>query len=80
MTLAPPELEGPPGRVLEGLHSSRAGLTSREAARRLIQYGPNEIRREETRSGLRDLLAQLVDPLALLLWAAAGFAIIWALA
>ncbi|MGZ5312861.1 MAG: HAD-IC family P-type ATPase, partial [Solirubrobacterales bacterium] len=50
------------------------GLGSREAARRLRQYGPNEIRRREQRSRLRDLAHQFTHPLALLLWAAAVLA------
>jgi hypothetical protein len=31
--------------LLRDLHSSRAGLTSVEAGRRLLQYGRNELRR-----------------------------------
>jgi hypothetical protein len=37
--------------------------------------GPNEIRREEPRRRIIDFARQLVDPLALLLWAAAIFAL-----
>ena len=50
------------------------GLRSREAERRLQQYGPNEIRRQEKRSHVRDLIRQFTHPLALLLWAAAVLA------
>ncbi|MGE5857019.1 MAG: cation-translocating P-type ATPase [Solirubrobacterales bacterium] len=50
------------------------GLGSRQAQRRLQQYGLNEIRRREQRSHVRDLARQLTHPLALLLWAAAGLA------
>jgi magnesium-transporting ATPase (P-type) len=56
--------------LLRDLRSSREGLTSREAARRLLQHGPNELRR---RGGLRwpgELMRQLTHPLALLLWLA----------
>ena len=67
--------EGRAELVLDRLGSGHRGLTSREAARRLVQHGPNEIRREEARSRLRDFARQLVDPLALLLWAASGFAL-----
>ena len=52
----------------------RGRLGSREAQRRLQQYGPNEIIRSEERSHLRDLARQFTHPLALLLWAAAALA------
>ncbi|MFE1310776.1 cation-transporting P-type ATPase, partial [Streptomyces sp. NPDC058755] len=31
--------------LLRDLRSTRRGLSSREAARRLVRYGPNELRR-----------------------------------
>ncbi len=80
MINAPPQTEGP-GEVdaqeaaellLRDLRSSRRGLSAREAQRRLIQYGPNELRR---RGGLKwpgELARQLTHPLALLLWLAAA--------
>ena len=58
--------------LLRDLRSSRRGLSTREAQRRLIQYGPNELRR---RGGLKwpgELARQLTHPLALLLWLAAA--------
>ncbi len=58
--------------LLRDLRSSPTGLTTREAQRRLTQYGPNELRR---RGGARwpgELGRQLTHPLALLLWLAAG--------
>ncbi|NUS44548.1 MAG: cation-transporting P-type ATPase [Mycobacteriaceae bacterium] len=58
------------------LRTSGAGLTSREARRRLDHVGPNVLRR---RGGLRwpgELARQLSHPLALLLWVAAALA--WA--
>jgi calcium-translocating P-type ATPase len=58
--------------LLRDLGSSAGGLSSREARRRLTQYGPNELRR---RGGMRwpsELARQLIHPLALLLWLAAG--------
>jgi magnesium-transporting ATPase (P-type) len=67
--------EGRAELVLDQLHTDHHGLTSREAARRLTQYGPNESRREAPRSRLREFARQLVDPLALLLWVAAAFAV-----
>jgi len=62
--------------LLRDLGTSRRGLSPREAARRLEQYGPNEIRRREQRSRLRDLAAQFTHPLALLLWVAAVLAVV----
>ncbi|TDU79743.1 cation-transporting P-type ATPase [Streptomyces sp. KS 21] len=52
------------------LHTGGRGLSSREAERRLAVYGPNEVRRSARTGILRELLRQLVHPLALLLWAA----------
>ncbi|WP_406513131.1 cation-transporting P-type ATPase [Streptomyces sp. NBC_00161] len=61
------------------LHTGPLGLSSREAARRLAVYGPNEVRRTARTSVLRELLRQLIHPLALLLWAAAVLAFIAAI-
>ncbi|HET6877314.1 MAG TPA: cation-transporting P-type ATPase [Jatrophihabitans sp.] len=62
--------------LLRDLRSSRDGLTSREAERRLVHFGANELHRRGGRTWPRQLLRQLTHPLALLLWAAAGLA--WA--
>ena len=61
-------------RLLRDLRTRRAGLSDREAARRLVVFGPNELVRRGGRGWLRDLVEQLVHPLALLLWLAAGLA------
>ncbi|MFB6613052.1 cation-translocating P-type ATPase [Streptomyces sp. NPDC085524] len=61
------------------LHTGPLGLSSREAERRLAVYGPNEVRPTARPSILRELLRQLVHPLALLLWAAAALAFIAAI-
>ena len=53
--------------LLRDLGAQRDGLGAREADRRLRQYGPNEIRRLERPSRVRELARELVDPLALLL-------------
>ncbi|MFB8394397.1 cation-translocating P-type ATPase [Streptomyces yangpuensis] len=58
------------------LHTGPSGLSSREAARRLAVYGPNEVRPAAQTGVLRELLRQLAHPLALLLWAAAALAFI----
>jgi magnesium-transporting ATPase (P-type) len=62
--------------LLRDLRTSREGLTAREAARRLVAYGPNEPARRTGRRWPRELAQQLFHPLALLLAAAAALA--WA--
>jgi calcium-translocating P-type ATPase len=57
--------------LLRDLRSSRAGLSSREAQRRLVQYGPNALSRRGGPRWPRELARQFTHPLALLLWAAA---------
>ena len=57
--------------LLRDLRTTPRGLTGREAARRLVVYGPNRLRTEGRRHPLRDFGDQLVHPLALLLWVAA---------
>jgi hypothetical protein len=61
-------------RLLRDLRSRREGISDREAARRLISAGRNEIVRRGTTGWVRELAQQLVHPLALLLWLAALFA------
>ncbi len=62
--------------VLRHLGTGRAGLSAREARRRLEQHGPNAIERREGPSRLRDLARQFTHPLALLLWMAAVLALL----
>ncbi|WP_020658867.1 cation-translocating P-type ATPase [Amycolatopsis benzoatilytica] len=64
----------PIGLLLRDLRSAPGGLTAREAARRLQADGPNELPHRGGRQWPMALLRQLVHPLALLLWAAAGLA------
>lgn len=52
--------------------SDPAGLSSAEAARRLAQHGPNELRKQSRLSRVRVLWNQLRSPLLLLLVFAAG--------
>jgi magnesium-transporting ATPase (P-type) len=61
--------------MLRDLRSSTDGLSSREAARRLIQYGCNELSMRGGRRWPGELLRQLTHPLALLLWAAAALSL-----
>ena len=73
-------MAGPPDpteridRLLRDLRATRAGLSSAEAERRLLQYGPNVLRRRGGRRWPRELAQQFAHPLALLLWAAAALA------
>ena len=62
--------------LLRHLSSGLNGLTSREAQRRLVQFGPNVLQRRGGRRWPRELARQFTHPLALLLVAAAVLA--WA--
>ncbi|MGN6445948.1 cation-translocating P-type ATPase [Amnibacterium sp.] len=57
-----------------GSGASPDGLGSREAARRLAQHGPNVLPQPRGSGWPRQVLRQLLHPLALLLWLAAGLA------
>ena len=59
-------------RLLRDLRTREAGLTDREAARRLEIVGPNELTRHQSRTWPAQVAAQLLHPLALLLWVAAA--------
>jgi len=61
--------------LLRDLRAAQSGLTSREAERRLVHFGPNVLVRRGGRRWPRELVRQFVHPLALLLWAAAGLAL-----
>ena len=63
-------------RLLRDLRASPEGLTGREADRRLVAYGPNELTRRGRARWPRQLAQQLVHPLALLLWVAAVLALV----
>jgi calcium-translocating P-type ATPase len=60
--------------LLAHLGTRTQGLSSREAQRRLTQFGPNAITRAAEVSRLGELVRQFVHPLALLLWIAAALA------
>jgi len=62
--------------LLRDLRAAPDGLSGREAARRLAAYGPNELQRRQRRNWFGELLGQLVHPLALLLWLAAGLSLV----
>ncbi len=64
------------GVLFRDLRSSAEGLTVREAARRLVVYGPNQLVPQGGRRWPGELVAQFTHPLALLLAAAAVLAAI----
>ena len=72
----PEDPREPLGRLQRDLRASPEGLSSREAGRRLVAYGPNELRRQGGRAWPRELAKQFVHPLALLLWLAAALALL----
>jgi calcium-translocating P-type ATPase len=63
-------------RLLRDLRSTSEGLSTREAERRLLQYGPNTLRHQRVRRWPVDLARQFTHPLALLLWLAAGLLLV----
>jgi magnesium-transporting ATPase (P-type) len=71
---ASPDPEERVALLLRDLRSTPAGLSTREAQRRLAQYGPNELTRRGGRRWPKELARQFTHPLALLLWAAAVLA------
>ena len=64
------------GQLLEQLGTTPAGLSGREAQRRLTQFGANSIARAAGVSRWRELVRQLAHPLALLLWLAAILSVV----
>ncbi|GAA4731391.1 cation-translocating P-type ATPase [Actinomycetospora chibensis] len=75
---APPAagVDAPLERLWHELRSGPEGLDERDAARRLQVQGPNALPVRGGPSWPRALAHQLVHPLALLLWAAAGLALV----
>ena len=69
-----PDPRAPLDELFRALSAGPDGLNTDEARRRLATYGPNELRRQRRRSWWRELARQVVHPLALLLWVAAGLA------
>ncbi len=62
--------------LLRDLRARPEGLSAREAERRLVAYGPNELTRRGGRRWPRQLARQVTHPLALLLWVAAALAFV----
>ena len=57
--------------TLGALNSAREGLSDREAAQRLEQYGENRLEGAKKESVVRQFLRQIADPMTLILLAAA---------
>ena len=66
----------PLARLQRDLRAGPEGLSSREAARRLVVHGPNELQRRGGRAWPQALARQFIHPLALLLWLAAALALL----
>ncbi|MEG0597522.1 MAG: cation-transporting P-type ATPase, partial [Oscillospiraceae bacterium] len=64
-----------PGAVLDELASSQSGLTSAEATRRLQRFGENQLDEHRKIPLYRRLLAQLKDPMILVLLFAAALSL-----
>ncbi len=58
--------------VISELRVSRQGLTTQEAQERLIQFGPNELKKKKGKSPLKLLLGQFTDILMIILLIATG--------
>jgi calcium-translocating P-type ATPase len=70
----PRDPRGPLDALIRDLRTREQGLSSREAKRRLVAYGANELIRRHGTRWPRQLAAQFTHPLALLLWLAAALA------
>ncbi len=71
-----PDPREPLALLFQSLRTSANGLSSREAARRLVVEGPNELTRRGGRQWPRELARQFTHPLALLLGVAALLALV----
>ncbi len=58
--------------VLQGLSATAEGLSTQEAQKRLEQYGPNKLKEAEKPTLLQRFLAQLKDPMLIILMIAAA--------
>lgn len=63
--------------ALSSLQSSSAGLSAEQAARRLIEFGPNQVVRAQRPSVVWQFIKEFIHFFALILWLAAGLAF-WA--
>ena len=58
-------------KVLEELETTEAGLTAAQAQERLAKYGPNKLKEAEKATWLQRFMAQLKDPMLIILMIAA---------
>jgi magnesium-transporting ATPase (P-type) len=65
-----------PADVYYALESSPQGITPEQAQQRLAAYGPNVLREPPPPPRWRMFIAQLIHPMALVLWAAGLFGIL----
>jgi P-type Ca2+ transporter type 2C len=63
-------------QVFESLKTTDAGLTSEEAAKRLTEYGPNEIREIKGRSMILKFLENFYHLFAIMLWVGGALAFV----
>ena len=63
-------------QVLHSLNTSNIGLTQPEALKRLSEHGRNELTKAKKKSLLRRFTEQLMNPMVLVLLAAAAISII----
>jgi magnesium-transporting ATPase (P-type) len=71
-----PDPEEAADRLLRDLRSSAEGLSTRDADRCLLQYGPNTLQSRHKRQWPAELVRQFTRPPAPLLWLAAGLLLI----
>ena len=64
--------------VLKTLGTGRAGLTHEEAGKRLLENGRNELEKAKTKSLIRRVAEQIVNPMVLILLAAAAVSVVLA--
>ena len=69
----PPFWQLPVTALMEHLNSSHEGLSSAEAASRLIHFGPNLIHAERKRALILQFLAKFRNPLVIILLTASAF-------
>jgi Ca2+-transporting ATPase len=62
--------------LLRDLRTGRKGLQAKEASRRLIEYGPNELEEKKRRTAIQMLLGEFKDVFILMLIAATVFSVI----
>ena len=66
-----------PENALRSLQSGPAGLSADQAARRLVEFGPNQVVRAPHESAVWQFVREFIHFFALILWLAAGLAF-WA--